>query len=385
MDLSEHLGKAQLRGAGIAVPPGGVADSAQDADRIARELGVEVALKAQVPAGKRGKAGAVRFAASPEEAAEVAGELLGREVAGFEVRRLLVEARADIERELYAAILNDAGTRSPLLLFSASGGMDIEALSAQAPGALLRLPVAIRDGVTRERLEAWLGDTDLPPAVRGRVAELFERLYAMYREIDAELVEINPLAVSSNGSVVALDAKVSLDPGARPRHEELFEEAAADAPLTGTPLERAAREQGFLLIELDGDVAILANGAGLTMTTMDAVAHYGGRPANFLEIGGDAYTRAVPALRLVLSNPKVRSLLINFCGAFARTDVMTDGVVQAIEELKPDIPISFSIHGTGEDEAIELVCERLGLEPHDVMDDAVREAIAAAGRAKEAV
>jgi succinyl-CoA synthetase beta subunit len=385
MDLSEHLGKAQLRGAGIAVPPGGVADSAQDADRIARELGVEVALKAQVPAGKRGKAGAVRFAASPEEAAEVAGELLGREVAGFEVRRLLVEARADIERELYAAILNDAGTRSPLLLFSASGGMDIEELSAQAPGALLRLPVAIRDGVTRERLEAWLGDTDLPPAVRGRVAELFERLYAMYREIDAELVEINPLAVSSNGSVVALDAKVSLDPGARPHHEELFEEAAADAPLTGTPLERAAREQGFLLIELDGDVAILANGAGLTMTTMDAVAHYGGRPANFLEIGGDAYTRAVPALRLVLSNPKVRSLLINFCGAFARTDVMTDGVVQAIEELKPDIPISFSIHGTGEDEAIELVRERLGLEPHDVMDDAVREAIAAAGRAKEAV
>jgi succinyl-CoA synthetase beta subunit len=385
MDLSEHLGKAQLRGAGIAVPPGGVADSAQDADRIARELGVGVALKAQVPAGKRGKAGAVRFAASPEEAAEVAGELLGREVAGFEVRRLLVEARADIERELYAAILNDAGTRSPLLLFSASGGMDIEELSAQAPGALLRLPVAIRDGVTRERLEAWLGDTDLPPAVRGRVAELFERLYAMYREIDAELVEINPLAVSSNGSVVALDAKVSLDPGARPRHEELFEEAAADAPLTGTPLERAAREQGFLLIELDGDVAILANGAGLTMTTMDAVAHYGGRPANFLEIGGDAYTRAVPALRLVLSNPKVRSLLINFCGAFARTDVMTDGVVQAIEELKPDIPISFSIHGTGEDEAIELVRERLGLEPHDVMDDAVREAIAAAGRAKEAV
>jgi succinyl-CoA synthetase beta subunit len=385
MDLSEHLGKAQLRGAGIAVPPGGVADSAQDADRIARELGVEVAVKAQVPAGKRGKAGAVRFAASPEEAAEVAGELLGREVAGFEVRRLLVEARADIERELYAAILNDAGTRSPLLLFSASGGMDIEELSAQAPGALLRLPVAIRDGVTRERLEAWLGDTDLPPAVRGRVAELFERLYAMYREIDAELVEINPLAVSSNGSVVALDAKVSLDPGARPRHEELFEEAAADAPLTGTPLERAAREQGFLLIELDGDVAILANGAGLTMTTMDAVAHYGGRPANFLEIGGDAYTRAVPALRLVLSNPKVRSLLINFCGAFARTDVMTDGVVQAIEELKPDIPISFSIHGTGEDEAIELVRERLGLEPHDVMDDAVREAIAAAGRAKEAV
>lgn len=385
MDLSEHLGKAQLRGAGIAVPPGGVADSAQDAERIARELGVEVALKAQVPAGKRGKAGAVRFAASPEEAAEVAGELLGREVAGFEVRRLLVEARADIERELYAAILNDAGTRSPLLLFSASGGMDIEELSAQAPGALVRLPVAIRDGVTRERLEAWLGETDLPPAVRGSVAELFERLYAMYREIDAELVEINPLAISSDGSVVALDAKVSLDPGARPRHEELFAEAAADAPPTGTPLERTAREQGFLFIELDGDVAILANGAGLTMTTMDAVAHYGGRPANFLEIGGDAYTRAVPALRLVLSNPKVTSLLINFCGAFARTDVMTDGVVQAIEELKPDIPISFSIHGTGEEEAIELVRERLGLEPHDVMDDAVREAIAAAGRAKEAV
>jgi succinyl-CoA synthetase beta subunit len=385
MDLSEHLGKAQLRHVGIVVPSGAVAESAEEAERIASELGADVALKAQIPAGKRGKAGAIRFAGSPREAAQVAGELLGREVAGFEVRRVLVEARADVARELYAAILNDATTRGPLLLFSTSGGMDVEELSERAPEALLRLPVEIREGVGRERLEAWLGDTDLEAPARARVAELLERLYRLYREIDAELVEINPLAVGGDGEVVALDAKISLDPGARPRHPELFEEAEADAPVTGTPLERAGREEGFLFIELDGDVGILANGAGLTMTTMDAVAHYGGRPANFLEIGGDAYTRAVPALRLVLSNPNVKSLLVNFCGAFARTDVMTEGVVQAIEELRPDLPISFSIHGTGEEEAIELVRSRLGLEPHDVMDDAVREAIAAAARTREAV
>jgi succinyl-CoA synthetase beta subunit len=187
---------------------------------------------------------------------------------------------------------------------------------------------------------------------------------------------VNPLAVTTGGTLVSLDCKVNLDPGAIGRHPNL-QQLQADVPMVGTPLEQMAAAQGLLYIELDGNVGVLANGAGLTMATLDAVAHYGGRPANFLEIGGDAYTRAETALRLVLSNPNVKSLLVNFCGAFARTDIMVGGLVDAIEAIQPTVPISFSIHGTGEDQAIRLVRERLALNPHPLMDDAVREAVEA--------
>lgn len=181
---------------------------------------------------------------------------------------------------------------------------------------------------------------------------------------------------------MALDAKATLDPGAVSRHPELLDDLGA-GPEDGTDLERRGRRLGLQYIELDGEVGVVANGAGLTMTTLDAIQFYGGRPANFLEIGGDAYTRALPALRLVLDNPRVRSLVVNFCGAFARTDVMAEGVVAALEELRPDIPVSFSIHGTGEVEAVRLVVDRLGQRPHDRMDDAVSEAVRAAHRVNE--
>jgi succinyl-CoA synthetase beta subunit len=193
-------------------------------------------------------------------------------------------------------------------------------------------------------------------------------------------VEINPLVLTDDGRVVALDAKVSLDPGALARQPaELMRNLESGKAEQASALEDEGAELGLQFIELDGSVGVLANGAGLTMATLDAVNHYGGSPANFLEIGGDAYTKATPALALVLKNPKVRSLLVNFCGAFARTDVMTEGVVTAIEALRPDIPVFFSIHGTGEDEAIALVRDRLGLQPYDLMDDAVQAAVAAAG------
>jgi succinyl-CoA synthetase beta subunit len=184
--------------------------------------------------------------------------------------------------------------------------------------------------------------------------------------------------IDGTGTVIALDCKLSVDDAARSRQPELAAAGEADAPEAGTELEREGARRGLLYIELDGDVGVLANGAGLTMTTMDAVRHLGGRAANFTEIGGDAYTKATPALELVLSNPRVKSLLVNFCGAFARTDVMAGGVVEAIEQLKPTLPIAFTIHGTGEDEAIALVRERLGVEPYDQMDDAVRAAVEAA-------
>jgi succinyl-CoA synthetase beta subunit len=205
------------------------------------------------------------------------------------------------------------------------------------------------------------------------------RLYAAYRESDADLAEVNPLVLTVDGEVVALDAKVSIDPSSLPRQEEIVSSASTSQDQEQlTPLERRGRELGLQFIELDGDVGVLANGAGLTMTTLDVVSHYGGRPANFLEIGGDAYTRATPALALVLDNPRVHSLLVNFCGAFARTDVMAEGVITALEELRPDVPVFFTIHGTGEEEAVRLVRDRLGVEPYDLMDDAVKAAVEAA-------
>ena len=204
------------------------------------------------------------------------------------------------------------------------------------------------------------------------------KLYDVYLSADADLVEVNPLVLTDSGEVMALDAKVSIDAGSLPRQPELVGDEAPWERDQLTDLERRGRELGLQFIELDGNVGILANGAGLTMTTLDVVNHYGGRPANFLEIGGDAYTKATPALALVLDNPRVTSLLVNFCGAFARTDVMAKGVLDAIEELQPSIPVFFTIHGTGEDEAIAMVRERLGAEPYDLMDDAVIAAVAAA-------
>lgn len=377
MDLVEHQGKQLLRNAGIAVPEGRVAYSASDCVAATAQLGPNVVVKAQIRAGRRGKSGGVRFAATPSDAREAGAALLGSVVNGLEVTSVLVEQRIDIDRELYAAVLNDSESKGPLLVFSTSGGMDIETVSEQTPKTVLRRPVDIRTGPRDTELHELLRRTDLPEGARSSVEAALAALYGLYRKFDAELVEINPLALARDGSVVALDAKVTLDPGARPRHTELYSGALDQMLDTMTTLERSAREEGLPLIELDGSVGVLANGAGLTMTTLDAINHFGGSPANFLEIGGDAYTKAAPALRLVLSNPNVRSLVVNFCGAFARTDVMTEGVVTALEELRPDVRVFFSIHGTEEEAAIAMVRERLGIEPYDRMDDAVQAAVAA--------
>jgi succinyl-CoA synthetase beta subunit len=378
VDLTEHHAKRLLADAGLAVPRGGVAADPEEAAARAREVGGAVVVKAQVPAGGRGKAGAVRFADTPEEAAAAAAELLAMTVAGFPVTAVLVEQRIDIRRELYTAVLNNAASRGPLVLFSTEGGIDIEEVHDTAPEKVLRAPLDIRDELSAPAARELLEPTGLNEAEREAVAAALGTLYRVYREYDAELVEVNPLAIDSGGVALALDCKLSMDDAARPRHPELVERVAPSLPETGTELERRARELGLFYIELDGDIGVLANGAGLTMTTMDVISHYGGAPANFLEIGGDAYTKATPALRLALDNPRVRSLVVNFCGAFARTDVMTEGVVGAIEELRPEVPITFSIHGTGEEKAIALVRERLGQEPFDHMDEAVVAAIEAA-------
>jgi succinyl-CoA synthetase beta subunit len=374
MNFEEHAAKALiLAPAGIAVPRGVLCTSASEATKAAGEIGPCV-VKAQVPTGKRGKAGGIKLANSAKEAGQVAGQILGMRIGDYTVERLLVEEQAKIAREFYAAVLHDTTARKPLILFSTEGGMDIEEIAAEKPQAIRRLLVDIDATPSAADIAGLLKGLDLG-AAQTQIADILTRLHAAYRARDAELLEINPLALLADGRVVALDCKFVLDDAALYRQPEI---AGHGSPGAMTDLEQRAAAANLKLIQLDGNVGVLANGAGLTMTTMDVIGHFGGKPANFLEIGGEAYTKSEIALDLVLSNPGVKSLVINFCGAFARTDVMADGVVKAWAKLKPKVPVFFSIHGTGEDEAVALVRKELGIEPYDFMEDAIQEAVKAA-------
>jgi succinyl-CoA synthetase beta subunit len=374
MNFEEHAAKSLiLIPAGIPVPRGILCTSAADAAKAAAKIGPCV-VKAQVPTGKRGKAGGIKLANTPAEAEPVAKQILGMTIGDTTVERVLVEEQGRIAREFYAAVLHDTAARKPLILFSTEGGMDIEEIAAEKPDAIRRLLVDIGTMPSTADIENMLKGLDLG-AAQAQIVDVLLRLHAAFRARDAELLEINPLALLGDGRVVALDCKFVLDDAALYRQGDI---APHGSPGAMTELEKRGADAGLKLIQLDGNVGVLANGAGLTMTTMDVISHFGGRPANFLEIGGEAYTKSEIALDLVLSNPGVKSLVINFCGAFARTDVMADGVVKAWAKLKPKVPVFFSIHGTGEEEAVKLVRERLGIEPYDFMEDAVQAAVKAA-------
>jgi succinyl-CoA synthetase beta subunit len=374
MNLQEYAAKAALlRPAGIPIPQSRVCGTVEEAVDAVTDLGSAV-IKAQVPSGKRGKSGGIRFADTPATAFDAARAILGMRIGEYRVERLLVEERCEIARELYASVLIDVVARRPVVLFSMEGGMDIEEVAERNLGAIRRHVVEPSRGFNACDAASLLATCDLGES-KEAVADVLVRLYRVFRDHDSELIEINPLALLKDGRVLALDCKFVLDDASVSRQAELV---AVAAPPRKTGLEARGETNGLKFIQLDGNVGVLANGAGLTMTTMDTVHHFGGRPANFLEIGGEAYTKAEAALDLVLSNPGVKSLAIIFCGAFARTDVMAEGVVRAWESLQPKVPVFFSIHGTGEEEAVKLVRERLGIEPFNEMEDAVKAAVEAA-------
>ncbi len=371
MDLLEHEGKAVIAAAGIAVPRSRLCATPSEAAAAAASLG-RVVVKAQIPCGKRGKAGGVRFADGPAAAGRAAAALLGRDLLGHRVERVLVEERLEIVRELYVAVTVDPAGRGPLLLVSLDGGMAVEAAFCGPPTSARRLAIDILDGLSEPAARRLVGDLGLPDGESA--SRVLLALYRVWRQQDATLVEVNPLAVLPNGALVAADCKIVLDDAAGYRHAE----RSVGAPERLTGLEARAKAQGLAYVALGGSVGVLANGAGLTMATVDVIAHFGGRAANFLEIGGDAYTRAEAALGLVLASPGIRSLVVNLCGAYARTEVMVGGVIEAWEKLRPEIPVFFSVHGTGEAEALALLAGRLGIRPFERMEDAVRAAVEAA-------
>jgi len=382
MNFEEFAAKPLLAAAGIKVPGSQLVTTADDAGKACEALG-PIVVKAQVPTGKRGKAGGIVAADSPADASSAAARILGMDIAGHTVEKVLVEQQANIAHELYVAILNDPDSKGPLIMFSDMGGMDIEEIAETQPQHLVNVPVSINAGPDSSQLAAAIepliaANKDLTgdsKAMTQDIVSMLSLLYKVYDENDAELLEINPLAVLDDNSLVALDCKFVMDDSSLVRQSEL---AASGTPekLTGRELDAAKLDLKY--IDLGGDIGVLANGAGLTMTTMDVVTHYGGKPANFLEIGGEAYTKATDALKLMLGNTNIRSLVVNFCGAFARTDVMTEGVINAWLELQPDIPVFFSIHGTGSEDARKLLEEKLGMQSHETMDDAIKAAIAAA-------
>lgn len=383
MNFEEFAAKPLLAAAGIKVPGSQLITAASDAGSAYEKLGA-VVVKAQVPTGKRGKAGGILAADSAQEAMQAAEKILGMDIAGHTVEKVLIEQQASIANELYAAVLNDPASKGPLIMFSDKGGMDIEEIAENEPQHLINMPVDIKNGPDKSALKAAIeplitanpGFKDQDTAgLSDAIADTLITLYRVYDDNDAELLEINPLAVLQDGELSALDCKFVMDDSSLVRQSELVPQGTPEK-LTGRELDAAQLDLKY--IDLEGNVGVLANGAGLTMTTMDVVTHYGGKPANFLEIGGEAYTKATEALKLMLGNDDIKSLVVNFCGAFARTDVMTEGVINAWLELKPDIPVFFSIHGTGSEDARKLLQEKLNMQSYETMDQAIQAAVAAA-------
>ncbi|WP_263729586.1 ADP-forming succinate--CoA ligase subunit beta [Cellulomonas sp. SG140] len=337
MDLFEYQARDLFEKHGVPVLPGIVATTPADAraaaERLLGESGGVVVVKAQVKVGGRGKAGGVKLARSADEAEQVAGQILGMDIKGHTVRRVMVAAGARIASEYYVSLLLDRAHRRYLAMASVEGGMEIEQLAVERPQALARVAVDPRTGIDRTKAEEIVRAADFDQQVAGQVVDVLERLWAVYRDEDATLVEVNPLVLTEDGAVIALDGKVSLDANAdfrHPEHAELEDKAAAD------PLEARAKEKGLNYVKLDGQVGIIGNGAGLVMSTLDVVAyagegHGGVKPANFLDIGGGASAQVMAdGLDIILSDPQVKAVFVNVFGGITACDEVARGIVAAL-------------------------------------------------------
>jgi succinyl-CoA synthetase beta subunit len=377
VNIHEYQAREILRSHGIPVPPGEVAATPEEAEAIARRLRGQVVVKAQVHAGGRGKAGGVKLAATPQEAGEKAAAILGLEIKGLTVQKVLVAPAAEIAHEYYLGVVLDRKERKPLVMVSREGGIDIEEVARTRPEAIHRMHFDPQAGLRpyQARKLAFRLTTD--PAETSAIASVLQKLAAAFVAADASLAEINPLVRTPSGEILAIDAKINLDDNALYRHPAL--EELRD--LTAEPEEeRMARKQGLSYIKLDGRIGCVVNGAGLAMATMDLVKHHGGDPANFLDIGGSSDpAKVVTAIRIITADSSVRSILFNIFGGITRCDDVANGLVQAIEVTGVKIPIVIRLTGTNEAEAREILAKVPGLTPAETMDEAVQKAVQLAG------
>ena len=376
MKLQEYQSKQLLRDHGVAVPPGGVADTPEAAARIARELGFPVAVKAQVRVAGRGKAGGIRFAANADEAASVAGGILGTEIKGLTVRRVLGEPKSPMDGELYLGIVFDRDAPGYSLLLSGEGGVDIEETAARHPQQVITIAGDDSGRIPERQLRAALPRLGLPAASADALAALCATLADLVAAKDLLMLEINPLGLGPGGQWLIVDAKIVADDNALFRHEDL---RAFESEDPESPVELNARQAGLSYVKLDGCVGCIVNGAGLAMATMDAIRHHGGTPANFLDVGGSSSPdKARYAMDLVVSDPDVTSIVINIFGGITRCDDVARGLIDAVRTLSPRQPLFVRLTGTNEGKARELLKEA-GIASTTVMDEAVRQAVQAAG------
>jgi succinyl-CoA synthetase beta subunit len=384
MDLLEYQGKQLFAKHGVAVPSGEVAANVDDAVAAAERIGYPCAIKAQVLIGGRGKAGGIKIAKDAEEARAYADAILGMDIVGphgegpFRVDQVWIEGGSDIASEYYASVILDRGEKKLLAMVSAKGGMDIEAVAAEDPDALVRRHIdptrPFEVGAAREIIDAAGLDED----VRDQAAEVLVKLAEVAGSEDASLIEVNPLIVTNDREVVALDAKVTIDGNALFRHQDLAE----IADTAEDPQEAMAKEKGLTYVKLDGNVGILANGAGLCMSTLDVVAQAGGAPANFLDAGGGSKAEAiVDALTVITSDEKVTAILFNIFGGITRCDEIAKGIVTASQQMDLKLPLVVRLDGTNSEEGLKILAEAdlPNLNQETTMLDAARRVVELAG------
>jgi succinyl-CoA synthetase beta subunit len=355
VDLFEYQGKQYFARWDIPVSPGGVADTVDEAVKVAESAGYPVVVKAQVQVGGRGKAGGIKLAADADEVRRHAGAILGLDIKGHTVRRLWVEHASDISKEYYASFTLDRAAKKHLGMVSAQGGVEIEEVADKDPTAIARLHIDPVDGLDPAAATRLVEEANLDPEARAGAADILVKLYRCFVEGDADLVEINPLILTPDGKVHALDAKVTLDDSAAFRHPEWDEFRGLEEM---DPRDRLARDKGLQYVGLDGFVGIIANGAGLAMSTCDVVEQVGGKPANFLDIGGGANAEVMAnALEVINTDEKVKSIFINIFGGITRGEEVANGIVTALGRVDIKSPIVIRLDGTNADEGRRILSE----------------------------
>jgi succinyl-CoA synthetase beta subunit len=356
MDLLEYQGKELFRRFGIPVSDGRLATTPAEARSAAEAIGGPVVVKAQVLTGGRGKAGGVKLADDPRDAEQKAKEIIGLDINGHVVEKLWIESASDIAKEYYLSVTFDRGAKKPLFMFTTRGGVEIEQVAEESPEALVRLHVDALEGFqpwVARRLIYGAGVED--PSEQKQIADIIGKLYRCFVECDAMLAEINPLIVTPDGEVKALDSKFTVDDSALYRHPDIAEFRELSA---ADPLEAFARVKGVTYVKLDGDVGILGNGAGLSMSTVDVVVVAGGRPANFCDLGGGGDSQGViDALEVIVRDEQVRSILFNIFGGITRCDEVARGILEALEQMKIELPIVVRLDGTNAVEGRKILAD----------------------------
>jgi succinyl-CoA synthetase beta subunit len=376
MKIHEYQAKEIFAQGGIPVPPGKVATTVQEAVEIAEDIDRPVMVKAQVHVGGRGKAGGVKYAENVEAAKIWAQGILGMDIKGLKVKKILVTEAVDITSETYLGIILDRATKMAVIMISGAGGIDIEEVAAKTPEKIHKLAVDPRVGLRGYQARALAYNVFRDIKLVRQVSDIIMKLYDIFWKVDASLVEINPLITTPINQVIAIDAKINIDDNGLFRQKNVAAMRDLDAE---DPSEVEAREAGLSFIKLDGNIGCIVNGAGLAMATMDLVKHYGGDPANFLDIGGSSNPdKVLTAMRIILRDPNVKAILINIFGGITRCDDVATGIVSAFKELHPEVPVVTRLTGTNEAAASKIL-KSVKLKSAPTLDEVVKKAISMAG------